>query len=67
MLNFYLKLAVYFVAYFLALLALRAIDFARLVKKNRVFETWLLYLILGMALAYLLGNFFIEIIYYFQA
>ena len=66
MLKFYLRVLVYLLSFALSLYGLNALDFNRFLKKNSVVKAWVLYFILGMCLAYLLGSFLMSIIYYFQ-
>lgn len=65
MYNFYLKVAIYLMCFVLALYGLSALDFNRFIKKGKVAQSWVLYFVIGMALAYLLANFLMAIIYYF--
>ncbi len=55
-------LLIYFVFFALSLYALSAIDFARFMKRGRVKEIQILYILLSMALAFLAGSFLIGII-----
>lgn len=66
MLKFYIRVLVYLFSFVLSLYGLSALDFNRLLKKNSVTKAWVLYFIVGMSLAYLLGSFLMSIIYYFQ-
>ena len=62
---FYLQVIVYLFSFVVSLYGLNAIDLNRFIKKGRVAQAWVLYFVLGMSLAYLLGSFLMSIIYYF--
>lgn len=66
MLKFYLRVIVYLFSFVLSLIGLNAFDFNRFVKKGRIVKAWILYFVIAMSLAYLLGSFLMAIIYYFQ-
>ena len=66
MLNFILKVLVYLIAFVASLYGLSALDFNRLLKKNKPAASQFLYMLIAFIMAYLLGNFFMEIIYYFN-
>lgn len=66
MYDFWLRVFIYFICFALSLMALTAIDFNRLVKKNASFNAQVLYGLIGIALAYLVGEFVMNIIYYFK-
>lgn len=66
MYRFYLRIFIYFLCFGLSLWGLSALDFNRFLKKNKVAQAQVLYIILGFALAYLMGEFLMAIIYYFQ-
>lgn len=61
--SFLTNLAVYFCAFVACLYALSAVDFNKILKKNKPMQAQALYLILAMALAYLLGRFILAITY----
>ena len=63
--SFIYKVIIYLVSFLLSLYALNALDYSKFIKKNRVQESWLLYFLLAMALGYLVGSMFINLIYYF--
>lgn len=63
MYKWWIKIAIYFISFILSLVGLDAIDFNRFIKKGKIVSSWALYLVLAFALAYLLGEFFINIIY----
>lgn len=60
------KLIIYFICLIISLYGLNALDFNRLLKKNKTKEAWILYLIIAIIFAYLLGDFIISITYYFH-
>ena len=61
--SFIESLIIYFFFFFFCLYALSGIYFARIMKKGRSFQIQVLYLVLGMSLAYLLGKFIMAIMY----
>lgn len=66
MAKFYSKVAIYLCSFALSLFGLNAIDYNRLLKKNKVVAAQVLYYLLALALAYLVGTLIINITYYFQ-
>lgn len=66
MTNFVSKIIVYLISFLISLYGLSAIDFNRLLKKNKVKEAWVLYFVLSICLAYLFGQFIISITYFFN-
>lgn len=64
--TYFIRVLVYFVSFAISLYALSALDFNRLLKKNRVMAAQALYIVLAMAMAYLLGEFLIGIMYGFR-
>lgn len=64
MLRFWLKVLVYFVSFLFSLFGLSALDFNRFLKKNKPAQGQILYLLISFALAYLVGSFIINLIYY---
>lgn len=66
MLDFYLKVGIYFISFILSLFGLGALDFNRFLKQNKASQAQALYLILACSLAYLLGSFIIAIVYRFN-
>lgn len=66
MLKFYFRVFVYLLCFVIALYGLSAFDFNRFVKKNKIAAAWVLYFCIAMALAYLLGQFLMAIIYWFN-
>jgi len=65
MINFWLKIAVYFVCFLFSLFGLSALDFNRFLKQGKLAQGQTLYIILAMCLAYILGNFLMAITYFF--
>lgn len=65
MIDFYIKVIIYFVCFILAMFSLNAIDFNRFIKQGRILQTYVLYFILACSLAYLFGQFLMSVIYYF--
>lgn len=66
MLNFYFKVAIYLVALAASLYGLSAFDFNRFLKKNSGYNGIILYIILALIMAYLLGEFLMSITYFFN-
>lgn len=66
MYKFYIRVLVYFVCFTFSSYGLRALDFNRFIKQNRVASSWILYFIIAVSLAYLSGSFIMAFIYYFQ-
>lgn len=64
MLRFWLKVIIYMFAFIISLFGLSALDFNRFLKKGKVRTGQVLYLIISFIMAYLLGNFIINLIYY---
>ncbi len=56
-----IDLFIYLVCFGICLYALNGIDFARFMRKGRTYEVQVLYFVLSLALAYLLGNFMMVI------
>ncbi len=61
--SFIESLIIYFACFAASLYALSGVDFAKLMKKGRTIQIQALYLILAMAIAYLLGKFLMAIMY----
>lgn len=61
--RFILKAIVYAVSFVGSFYALNAIDYNRFLKKDSVRAAQLLYMILAMALAYLVGSFILSFVY----
>ena len=66
MLDFYIRVIIYFICFLLSFYALSALDFNRFLKQGKVVQGQILYFILACCLAYLMGNFFIAIIYFYN-
>lgn len=66
MTKFYMRLLVYLFCFVLAMFGLSSLDFNRFLKKGKVGQAQVLYFIIACILAYLLGSFFMDIIYYFN-
>ena len=65
MFDFYLRVALYFFSFLLCLFGLNALDFNRFIRQGKVMQAQVLYFILAASLSYLLGSFFMSMIYYF--
>ncbi|QRG86999.1 DUF1146 domain-containing protein [Bulleidia sp. zg-1006] len=57
MFKFYLQSGIYLIALVLSFYALQALDFERILRKNKVNQAQVLYGLLVIALAYLVGSF----------
>lgn len=66
MIEFYIRVLIYFVCFMLSLFALNALDFNRFIKQGKVIQGQILYFIIACSLAYLMANFFIAIIYMYN-
>lgn len=66
MFNFYMRVIIYFLCFLLSLYGLSALDFNRFLKQNKTAQAQILYFIIACCLAYLLGNFFMAVIYHFN-
>lgn len=66
MIDFYIKVGIYFISFILSLFGLNAIDFNRFVKQGKITQAQVLYFVLACSLAYLLGSFIMSIMYRFQ-
>lgn len=62
MLNYVRDVVVYFIFFALSLYALSAIDFTRFMKRGKVKEIQILYILLSLALGFLAGSFLIGIL-----
>ena len=63
--SFIYRAIIYLVSFFISLYALNALDFNRFIKKGRTSEAQILYFLIAMSLAYLVGSMLISLIYYF--
>lgn len=64
MLRFWLKVFVYIMAFIASLFGLSALDFNRFLKQGKPAAAQVLYILLSIAFAYLVGNFLMDIIFY---
>ena len=64
--KFIYQVIIYIISFVISLNALSSLDFSRFLKKNKTFEAQVLYLLIALALTYLVGSLFIELIYYFH-
>ncbi|MBW9212939.1 MULTISPECIES: DUF1146 domain-containing protein [Terrabacteria group] len=63
MFKFYLQSGIYLIALVLSFYALQALDFERILRKNKVNQAQVLYGLLVIALAYLVGSFLLFFIH----
>lgn len=66
MLKFWLKVLVYLICFIFSMFGLSALDYNRFLKKGKPANGQILFYLLAFALAYLVGNFLMGIIYYFN-
>ena len=64
--EFTLKIVVYLICFIICMYGLGAFDFSRFIKKNKNTEAWVLYFVIAMCLTYILGQFMMSIIYWFN-
>ncbi len=63
MLSFWIHAIVYLASLILCFYAMQAVNFEKFIRKNHVLQAQLLYAVLVIALAYLVGSFFNSFIY----
>ena len=63
MYNFWYKVIVYLVCFVGALYGLSALDFNRFLKQGRVAQANILYAMLALSIAYLVGTLLLNIVY----
>ena len=61
--KFIIKAIVYGLTFVASFYAINSINFEKLLKKNSVKQAQLLYMLLAMALAYLVGSFILSFVY----
>lgn len=61
-----MKIIIYMICFVICMFGLKAFDFNRFIKKNNIIEAWVLYFVLALCLTYLLGQFMMSIIVYFN-
>lgn len=66
MADFYIRVIVYLICFLICLYGLRAFDFNRFIKQSKTTEAWVLYFVIALCMAYLLGEFMMAVIYYFN-
>ncbi len=59
--NPYVRISIHFISFGLSMMALSALEFNKLLKKHKVWQAQLLYVILAMVLAYGMAQFLINI------
>ncbi len=59
--NYWLKLTVYLGCFAFALYGMSALDFKRFLKSSKAAQSWVLWIMVAMGLAYLAGTFLLEI------
>lgn len=63
MYSFWYKVAVYLMCFIGSLYGLSALDFNRFIKQGKIAQANILYMMLAMALAYLVGNLLLNIVF----
>ena len=63
MLDFYIRVAIYFICFLFSMYGLSGLDFNRLLKQGKVAQGQILYFVIACCMAYLMGQFMISIIY----
>ena len=66
MLKFYLKIVIYLAMFAASLYGLNALDFNRFLKRESRANATILYILIAIIMAYLLGEFMMSITYYFN-
>lgn len=61
--EFIIRIIIYLLCFALSLYGLNAFDFNRFIKKNHISEARVLYVIIAIALTYILGQFLISVVY----
>lgn len=64
--QFIIETVIYLLCFMVTMYAISVIDFAKFSKRNQVIKIQLLYILLAMALATLVGNFIIKITYFIR-
>ena len=64
--RFVFQVIVYLLSFVLSMYGMSALDYNRFLKKGKTQEAAVLYLLLAMGLAYLVGSLLMNIIYYFH-
>ena len=62
--QFYSKAFIYILSLLISFYGLRALNYEKLIKANHVMEARILYALLVVALAYMVGSFLIQFIYF---
>ena len=65
MIDFYARAAVYFLCFLIVLYGMSALDFNRFIRQGKAAQAQILYFVISCALAYLMGNFLMSLIYRF--
>ena len=63
---YFTRLVIYFICFAISLYALNALDYNRFLKKNSIMKAQILYIIIAMAIAFLMGQFIMGIMYGFR-
>ena len=66
MLDFYVKVMIYLFSFVMCFFGLSALDFNRFIKQGKMIQGQVLYYVISCALAYLVANFIMGLIYRFN-
>ena len=65
MIEFYIRVAIYFCCFLMALFGMSGLDFNRFIRQGKVVQAQVLYFVICCVLSYLMGNFVMALIYRF--
>ncbi len=65
MTDYIMRVIIYLLCFVVSFYALGALDFNRFLKKNKVVQAQLLYILLSLSLAYLTGTLLLSVLYHF--
>ncbi|MBQ1508893.1 MAG: DUF1146 domain-containing protein [Erysipelotrichaceae bacterium] len=65
MTDYIMRVIIYLLCFIVSFYALGALDFNRFLKKNKVVQAQLLYILLSLSLAYLTGTLLLSVLYHF--
>ncbi len=59
--KYLVRFAVYMCSFIVAMIGMNSLNYEKFIRKNRVWQAQLLFFLIAISLAYLVGNFFLEI------
>ncbi len=65
MTDYIMRVIIYLLCFAVSFYALGALDFNRFLKKNKVMQAQVLYILLSLSLAYLTGTLLLSVLYHF--